>query len=241
MVGPIEVGLVLDPLRGEIVAANIAVVLVVVVLLAAILGGRIGGAVAALSAALAFDIFFTVPYNSLRIDTSDDIETTVLLLVVGLVAGEIVVRARRSHQAATTSRREVVRMQRVAEVGAGSDSPAHLIDTVRRELETLFPVARCWYETPPFPTTMPQLRHGRVTVPPGDPQIAALDPEPSRLVEVRVFGNGSVRGRFVLEFETPTAGVSLAPESRALALSLADQLGVALAAPSSDREGRDQT
>jgi hypothetical protein len=245
LAGPPVVAVALIPLRSEIRDVNVALVLVVVVLVAAIVGGRAGGAVAALTAALSFDFFFTRPYNSLRINTRDDIETTALLLVVGLVTGELVTRFRRSRQVATTSRREVQRMRRVAEVGAGSDTPAHLVESVRRELEVLLSVQRVWFERPPFPTVMPQLRHGRVAVPPGDPTIGALDPTPSRLVELPVCGGGYVRGRFVLEFAEPTTGVALPVEARATAVGLADQLGVALAAPPmtndrDDREGKDQ-
>jgi len=204
---------------------------VLVVLVAAILGGRTGGVVAALSAALSFDFFYTRPYYSLRITTRDDIETTLLLLGVGLVAGELVLRARRSHHVATTSRREMQRMRRIAEIGAGSEPPGRLIEEVREELVGLFPVERCWFEPPPFATKMPRLRHGRVAIPTEDPEVAMLDPTPSRLVELPVFSGGVPKGRFVLEFAEPTTGIGLPCDARATALSLADQLGAALAAP----------
>jgi hypothetical protein len=233
------------PLRSEIRDVNVALVLVVAVLVAEVAGGRLGGAVAALTAALSFDFFFTRPYSSFRIDTREDVETTMLLLVVGLVAGELVTRARRSREVARTSRREVQRMARVAQVGAGSDTPAHLIETVRRELATVLPVQNVWFEQPPFATTMPQLRHGRVALPVGDPRLGALDPTPPQLAELPVYSAGRLRGRFVLEFSTPTTGISVPPEARASASALADHLGVALAAPPmtnglDDREGKDQ-
>jgi hypothetical protein len=240
LAGPPAVALALVPLRPDVRDVNAALVLVVVVLVAAIVGGRLGGAVAALTAALSFDYFFTRPYYSLRIAARDDVETTVLLLAVGLVAGELVTRTRRSREVAKLSRREMQRMRNVAEVGAGSDTPTHLIETARREIEQVLPAERVWFERPPFPTTMPQLRHGRVAVPPGDPAIGALDPTPSRLVELPVYGGGRVRGRFVLEFAEPTTGVALPVEARATAVALADHLGVALAAPPAVEEGKDQ-
>jgi hypothetical protein len=49
-----------------------------------------------------------------------------------------------------------------------------------------------------------------------------------------------LRGRFVLEFAEPTTGVALPVEARASAVALADQLGVALAAPPDDQQGKDQ-
>jgi hypothetical protein len=240
LAGPVLVAIALVPFRGDIRDFNVALVLVLVVLVAAIVGGRLGGAVAAVSAALSFDYFFTRPYTSLRINTRDDIETTVLLLVVGLIAGELVTRTRRSRAVATTSRREMQRMRMVAEVGAGNDTPTHLIESVRRELTQLLPAERVWFERPPFAVELPQLRHGRVAVPPGDPAIGALDPTPSTLVELRVAGGGRVRGRYVFEFAEPTTGVALPVEARASAVALADQLGVALAASPDDRGPEDR-
>src|SRR5262249_37954417 len=164
------------------------------------------------------------------IATKNDVETTLLLLAVGLIAGELVLRARRSARAAAASRREIQRMRRHAEIAAGSDTPGRLIEDVREELVELFPVGRGWFDRPPFPTSMPQLRHGRVAMPTGDPELGPLDPEGTRLVELRVMGNGQVLGRFVLEFASPTVGVELPPAARDAALGLADQLGAALAA-----------
>ena len=73
-----------------------SLVLVLVVVVAAVLGGRVGGAVAALVSMASFDFFFTRPYYSFTINSRDDVETAVLLLVVGLIVGELVVRTRRS-------------------------------------------------------------------------------------------------------------------------------------------------
>jgi len=228
--GPIAVAVALLPFRSETSTANAALVLVLVVLAAAIVGGRRGGIVAALVATLAFDVLYTQPYGSLRIATRDDLETTLLLLGVGMVAGELVVRTRRSERAAAKHRAEIERMRRIAEVGAGSDTPGRLIENVRRELVGLIALERCWFERPPFEATMPRLTHGRVVMPSEDPRVMQLDPTPSRLVELRVYGNGEVQGRFVLEFREPTVGLAVPEEVRTIAVSLADQLGVALAA-----------
>ena len=84
--------------------ANVALVLVLVVVLAAVGGGRTAGAVAAVSAALSFNFFHTVPYLTLEIDSADDVETTLLLLAVGLAVGQLAsyrrhpVRARRKRR-----------------------------------------------------------------------------------------------------------------------------------------------
>ena len=116
--GTIAVAAVLVPFRGDIATANMALIMVIVVVLAAAVGGRGAGAVGAVVAALSFDFFLTQPYLSMQIESADDVETTVLLLVIGLIVGEIVVRARRSRTAAARGR------GRTASPGAGAGSRA---------------------------------------------------------------------------------------------------------------------
>jgi hypothetical protein len=49
-------------------------------------------------------------------------------------------------------------------------------------------------------------------------------------VELPVFGEGRQVARFVLDLPTAGTGVAIAPEDRALAVALADQLGAVLVA-----------
>jgi len=100
VLSPLSVSGVLVAVRGDFFTTNAALVLVLSVLASAIVGGRWGGVVAAVIAALCFDFFFTRPYYSFTINTRDDLETTVVLLIVGIVVGELVVRARRSQRLA---------------------------------------------------------------------------------------------------------------------------------------------
>ena len=58
---------------------------------------------AAASAAVWFDFFLTLPYERFTITRRADIETTVLILAVGIAVTEIAVRGRR--QQAVASRR----------------------------------------------------------------------------------------------------------------------------------------
>ena len=101
---PIAVAAALVSLRDHMLNANVALVLVLVVVLAAVGGGRSAGAAAAVSAALSFNFFHTVPYLTLEIDSADDVETTLLLLAVGLAVGQLAtfrrhpVRARRERR-----------------------------------------------------------------------------------------------------------------------------------------------
>ena len=88
---------VLAPFRGSLPNTDAALALVLVVAAA---GHRAAGALAAVSAAVWFDFFLTVPYERLTITRRADIETTVLILAVGVAVTEIGVRGRRQHAAA---------------------------------------------------------------------------------------------------------------------------------------------
>ena len=91
---PVAIVIALIPLRDDIENTNLALGLVVVVVSIAVVGGRIGGILAALSSALSFDVFLTRPYYSFRMRDLDDLLTTILLAVIGVIAGELVERCR---------------------------------------------------------------------------------------------------------------------------------------------------
>jgi hypothetical protein len=118
LIALVLVAVALVPFRSHVLNTNLALVLVVAVLGAAVVGGRIAGVVGALSAALSYDFLFTVPYGSFKIEHGDDIETTVLLAVIGLIAGELVERARRNEAAAIARRRDLERIHRRADASS---------------------------------------------------------------------------------------------------------------------------
>jgi len=85
-VASVVVGVVLRPLRESAGLENVVVVYVIVVALTAAIGGRMAGLASSLSAALAYNYFFTTPYETLRIDSWEQVTTVVLLFVAGLIA-----------------------------------------------------------------------------------------------------------------------------------------------------------
>ena len=228
IVGPLAVSGVLVAFRGTVFSTNAALVLVLPVLAAAIAGGRVGGAIAAVVSALCFDFFFTRPYYSFTINRSADVETMIVLLVVGLVVGELVVRVRRSERAAIASRRQVDQIRRVAELAAGNGSAGRLIDVVERELVELLGARGARFERPPFRTVLPQLGHGVVTIPATEPDGVPLGP--ANEVELPVWGAGKQMGRLVLVMPSNSVGVSIHADDRAIAVALVDQLGAVLSA-----------
>src|SRR5690242_11544650 len=90
VLGPLVVVGILVPFRDDsLVSSNVALVFVIVVVLAAAAGGRSAGVVAAVVSTFTYDFFFTHPYQSLKIENTDDIGTAVLLLVIGLLVAAL--------------------------------------------------------------------------------------------------------------------------------------------------------
>jgi hypothetical protein len=227
--GPLAASGILVAFRGELFATNAALVLVLPVLAAAIVGGRWGGVASAVVAALCFDFFFTHPYYSFTINRRDDVETTLVLLAVGLVVGELVVRARQSRQRERASRREVDQIRRVAELAAGSGPTGRLITVVERELVDLLDARGARFERPPFRTRLPRLGHGVLTIP-GDEGNGGRPVGPPNEVELPVWGRGREIGRLVVVLPQDSIGLAIPSDDRAIAVALVDQLGAVLAA-----------
>lgn len=230
VLGPLLAAAVLLPFRSEITSANVALIFVVCVLAGAIGHGRAGAIVAALGSALWFDFFFTRPYGSLTINRIDDIVTTCLLVVVGLIAGELVVRARHSERIADAARRDAAKLRNISELAAGGEPAGALIQLVGRELVDLLRLRGARWERPPYTSELPVLRHGRVLVSSnqsGGPE--RLLHAPGNQIALPVWGEGRELGRFVLVAPFDAVGVSFDPKDREDAVALADQLGAALA------------
>lgn len=225
---PIGVAAALVGLRDVMLNANVALVLVLVVVLAAIGGGREAGAVAAVSAALSFDFFHTVPYLTLQIDSGDDVETTLLLLGVGLAVGHLAsMRAKPARPPKTAD--EIRRIHRVAALGDHSRHTAsEMIMAAQNELSELLELDTCQFEAFPFSRAFPRLeRTGVISVMEYHDGGFALPPDG---VELPVLGRGNVLGRFVL---VPRPGTTVTLEQRIVAVSIADHVGAALSAPES--------
>lgn len=215
--------LALVPVRPHVLNANLALVLVLVVLGAAVAGGRVPGVVAAVSAALAYDFVLTAPYGSFTIERGDDLETVVLLGLIGLIAGELVDRARRSEAVAIGRRRELARVRRRAELAAGGEPPGRLIEQSAEELTALLDLKACRYVPTSPPEEVPVFTHGAIRVP------SAIDGNaPKSAVALPVRAHGQDLGHFLLVFPTESFGLRVSGDTRHAAVALADQLGVAL-------------
>ena len=219
---PLAFVVLVVPFRSRIENTNIALGLVVVVLVVSVRGGRSLGIIASLSAAIAFDVFLTRPYNSLRIATSSDLQTTVLLAIIGVIAGELVERARRSGARAAASESALKAIYERAELAAGAESAGELVALAARELTRLLDLKSCRYVSGAIPREMPELRHNFIRIP------SNLDRSTRGLVGLPVRVHGRLQGHFVMAFPESTVGTSLTTDQRHAAVALADQVGVAL-------------
>jgi Domain of unknown function (DUF4118) len=228
IVGPIAVAALLVPFRDELVSTNLALILVVVVVLAAIAGGRGPGVVAAVVAMLSFDFFLTRPYLTMNIESTDDLETAIILLVIGLIVGQLVTVARRSRGAAARGADEVARLHRVAELAAQGASLDELTASVESELMALLELETCRFERPVGDHALPRLERGGAVVGGGARKLVGQDfALPESGVELPVLGRGKLFGRVVM---IPKREQGVSVEERIVAVALADQLGAALAA-----------
>ena len=89
-------------------------------------------------------------------------------------------------------------------------------------IESLPGVVACDYEPFPFDATLPRIAPGRVVLPAAEPGIVSYARwSPADGVEVPVYSDGLLLGRFVVHGERATCGVAIPPETRAEMLELA--------------------
>ncbi len=233
---PLVVAAALVAVREATASANVALVLVAVVVLIAVAGGPDAGAVAALSAAISFAFFHTRPYLHLRISSGDDIETAVLLLLVGLVVGHVASAGRRARNQAGDSLLEIKRVHRVAELLAHGEHPAAVVLAAQAELFALLHLRACLFEAPPLDSDLERLEpsgalpaHRYRFQPDGGVHL------PQQGIELPVIGGGRRLARFVLH---PRPDTPVTVQQRIAAVAIADQVGAALATPVAHSQSR---
>jgi K+-sensing histidine kinase KdpD len=134
---PLLVCLFLSVFRDQIENTNAALILVLVVVGAASTGNRAAGLAAAVVSAVGFDYFLTVPYQDLRIHARSDVETTVLLVLIGAAVTELALWGRRQQARASEQRGYLDGILETTVALAGSSSAATVIEHVERQLEGL--------------------------------------------------------------------------------------------------------
>jgi K+-sensing histidine kinase KdpD len=228
LAGPLALAAILAPFRAGFPNTDAALALIVVVVAVAANGDRLAGILAAVSAAAWFDFFLTRPYERFAITGRNDIETTVLLLVIGVAVTELAVWGRRQH--ATASRRAgyLDGLNGAAHAVAAGGSPTVLIDHVTSQLNRLLTLRACQFQYGVAGIGHPaRLEHdGSVTAEHRVWDLDAQEFSGTSDLELLVEGGGRFQGRFLM---TPVRGARPTLEQRLLAVAFADQVGAALA------------
>jgi Domain of unknown function (DUF4118) len=224
---------VLSPFRDSIANTNAALGLVLLIVAAASLGIRAAGLVGALLSAASFDFFLTEPYHHFAITDQADIETAVLLMLVGVAVTEVALWGRRQQARASLEQGYLDGvLSTAATVGAGRTSTSSLIDHVCAQVVDVLQIDNCRFDPGGGPVLARLDDDATVTYAgrPIDVERVGLPTDSEIALDVR--SGGVVHGRFLLTAATSVVRVS--PEQRRVAIALANQVGAALtAAPGS--------
>lgn len=222
---PIAVAAVLVPIRHSFPNSAAALVMVVAVVAVAANGPRAAGILSAVSAAVWFDFFLTRPYQRFTITGRADIETTVLLLLVGAAVTELAVRGRRHHRIAETDAAYLSAIGATTDLVASTAPPPAVIDQISAQLTDLLGLRRCRFQR----TTvgdLPRLEaDGRLHIGAGDWDLDEYG-MPGLDIEILAICRGTTYGRFVLD---PRRGTLSPLGARQVAIILVNQAAVALA------------
>ncbi len=228
LVGPLALTAVLVPFRSSLANTDVALALIVIVVAVAAAGSRLAGFVAAASAGAWFDFFLTRPYERFAINRAADIETTVLLLVIGAAVTEIAVWGRRQHSAASSRAAYLDGINDAARAVAMGDSPSALVDRITAGLVQLLSLRSCDFQYGTAGIGRPaRLEHDGSVTASGrscDPQDSDWPPRAG--LELLAESGGRLQGRFLMQ----PGEVRPTREQLLVAVALADQAGAALGA-----------
>ena len=230
---PIGVVAALVPFRVDISSAAVALLLVVVITGCAVYGSAWNGVLAAAASAVAFDDGFAPPYGVLTITRRNDVETTVLLFVIGAATAWLSTRARRGRALAASRVGYLAMLHDFAEMVATGEPAEFVVIRAAAELSALLDLRDCRFEASASDPKLPRLEAGGEVYVQGTRWGVDELGMPGSQVELLVESHGQSRGRFLL---TPTTGRPVPLDRRIVAVALADQVGAAL----SDRLRRDE-
>jgi hypothetical protein len=228
LVAPLVACLILLPVRDSLPNTSAALLLVLVVVGVASAGDRPAGLLAALSAGLGFDFFLTRPYESLSIASAANVQTTLLLLGVGVAVTEIAYRGREQHAMASARLGYLDGVEATAKIAAeGSASPSALIERVADQIVQVMGLEKCRFDYGTgldYPRLEPDgsIRwHGQSWA------VDSFGLPADKDTELVVESGGRFMGRFLLR-ANPRIRPSRA--ERMVAVALAAQVGAALGA-----------
>jgi K+-sensing histidine kinase KdpD len=222
---PLALAAGLSAFRETLTTATDVLVFVAVVVAAAATGDRLAGITAALSSALWFDFFLTEPYLRFTITDPEDLEATVLLLVIGGAVTELALWGRREQARASRRAGYLDGVLNTAElVLVRQGSVESLVSRVAEQITEVLGISRCRFVPGPgHDPRMAVLAHDGVVTRGGRPLNVDRDGLPTDDETVLVVQrDGEVVGHFVLTSAADIARPSL--EQRRVAVLLANQV-----------------
>jgi K+-sensing histidine kinase KdpD len=229
LAAPLALAAILVPFRSGFANTDAALAMILVVVAVAANGNRLAGNLAAVSAAAWYDFFLTRPFETFDITSRTDIETTVLLLVIGVAVTELAVWGRRQHSDAARRAGYLDGINDTARSVAAGHSRSGLAEQVCAQLTELLSLRSCRFQYGVAGVGRPArlLQDGRVVIGdvPWDADHAGLSPGTD--IELLAENGGMLQGRFLM---TPRPGARPTLEQRLMAVAFADQVGVAVAA-----------
>jgi K+-sensing histidine kinase KdpD len=227
LVLPPAVCALLTLFRDSFDNTNGALLLAVVIVAVAAFGIRLAGVLAAVGCAVWFDFFLTVPYETFTINSRDDIETTILLVAIGVAVTEIAIWGRRQQARASRHRGYLDGVITTSQTVASGGSTDELIEVVRSELTDVLGIDGAKFVVGDKQTQAPRLNpDGSVTRGSRVLKVERDGLPTNSEIELSVQHAGETRGRFLLTAATRIARPDL--EQRLVAVALADQVGAAL-------------
>jgi K+-sensing histidine kinase KdpD len=226
---PLGLCALLTLVRDEVTSATAALILVLVVVGAAATGVRLAGLAAVLSSVAWFDFFLTEPYLTFTIDDRDDVEVTVLLMVIGFAVSELALWGRRQQERASTRAGYIDGVATTSElIALHREPPARLAELVAARVAEVLGVSRCRFVNGTLHDRQyAVLQHDGSVVRAGtrlDVDRTGLPTD--REVAVPVRRDAQDLGYFLVSSAADAAYPSL--EQRRLAVLLADRLGSVL-------------
>lgn len=222
---PLLVCVALSTWLSTLTAATDVLVLVAIVVVASATGDRWAGITAALSSAAWYDFFLTEPQYRFSITDPNDIEATVLLLVIGTLVTEVSLWGHRQQGRANRRAGYLDGVLGTAElVLVRHESVESLAERVSQQITAVLGIDGCRFVAGAgYDRDMPVLHHdGSVTR--SDTRLNVdRDGLPTNdETALLVRRNGEVVGYFVLTSASEVAWPSL--EQRRVAVLLADQM-----------------
>jgi hypothetical protein len=225
---------VLSLFRDSIANTNAALGLVLLIVVAASTGIRAAGLVAALSSAAWFDYFLTAPFIRFAITDRADIETAVLLMLVGAAVSEVALWGRRQQAQASRGQGYLDGVvSTAATVGAGLTSTSSLIEHVGQQIVDVLEIDSCHFDPGGAPVLATLNPDGTLTYNGQPYNVGRLGLPTDTEIELVIQSAGVTGGRFLLTAASGVARPTL--DQLRVAVALANQVGAALA--SAHRDG----